>query len=138
MDMSQRILTALVAVTLFASTSFAANVSPEEYDAIAERIKPVGDVYLAGSEVVVAEVPTGPRDGAAVYGTFCIACHSTGISGAPKIGNAEDWAPRLAQGREVLNNHAINGFNAMPAKGSCMDCSDEEIIAAIDHMIEGL
>ena len=59
-------------------------------------------------------------------------------SGAPKTGDAGDWAPRIAQGKDVLADHAINGFNAMPAKGSCMDCSDDEIIAAIEHMIEGL
>ncbi|MGD8234118.1 c-type cytochrome [Vibrio sp. TRT 1302] len=137
MDMSRKLLTALVAAITFSSASFAASVSQEEYDAIAERIKPVGDVYLAGAEPVKAE-PTGPRDGATVYGTFCIACHSSGVSGAPKTGNAGDWAPRIAQGKDVLTNHALNGFNAMPAKGSCMDCSDDEIIAAIEHMIKGL
>ena len=137
MDMSRKMLTALVAAITFSSATFAANVSQEEYDAIAERIKPVGDVYLAGAEPVKAE-PTGPRDGAAVYGTFCIACHASGVSGAPKTGDAGDWAPRIAQGHDVLKDHAINGFNAMPAKGSCMDCSDDEIVAAIDHMIEGL
>lgn len=135
--MSQKILTALVAAIAFSSASFAASVSQEEYDAIAERIKPVGNIYLAGSEPIAAE-PTGPRDGATVYGTFCIACHATGVSGAPKIGDAADWAPRIAQGEAVLNDHAINGFNAMPAKGACMDCSDDEIIAAIKHMTDGL
>ncbi|NMV43156.1 cytochrome c5 family protein, partial [Vibrio parahaemolyticus] len=58
--------------------------------------------------------------------------------GAPKTGNADDWAPRIAQGKDTLVKHALEGFNAMPAKGTCMDCSDDEIIAAIDHMIEGL
>ncbi len=135
--MSRKILTAMVAAVTFSSTSFAANISQQEYDAIAERIKPVGNVYLAGSEPVKAE-PTGPRDGASVYGTFCIACHSSGVSGAPKTGNADDWAPRIAQGKDVLKNHAIKGFNAMPAKGTCMDCSDDEIVAAIEHMIAGL
>ncbi|KJY84385.1 cytochrome C [Vibrio galatheae] len=137
MDMSRKMLTALVAAITFSSATFAANVSQEEYDAIAERIKPVGDVYLAGAEPVKAE-PTGPRDGATVYGTFCIACHASGVSGAPKMGNAGDWSPRIAQGKDVLKNHAINGFNAMPARGSCMDCSDDEIVAAIEHMIAGL
>ena len=79
--MSRKMLTALVAAITFSSATFAANVSQEEYDAIAERIKPVGDVYLAGAEPVKAE-PTGPRDGATVYGTFCIACHASGVSGA--------------------------------------------------------
>ncbi len=135
--MSRRILTVLVAALTFSTASFAADVSQEEYDAIAERIKPVGGVYLAGSEPVAAE-PTGPRDGATVYNTFCTACHSIGVSGAPKTGDAADWAPRIAQGKDVLADHAINGFNAMPAKGSCMDCSDQEIIDAIEHMIAGL
>ncbi len=135
--MSRKIVTAFVTALTFSSASFAVNVSQEQHDAIAERIKPVGDVYLAGSEPVAAE-PTGPRDGATVYGTFCTACHSTGISGAPKTGDAADWAPRIAQGKDVLKNHAINGFNAMPAKGTCMDCSDDEIVAAIEHMIKGL
>lgn len=135
--MSRKVLTALVAAVTFSSASFAASISQEEHNAIAERIKPVGDVYLAGAEPVAAE-PTGPRDGATVYGTFCIACHSSGVSGAPKTGNADDWGPRIAQGKDVLKDHAINGFNAMPAKGSCMDCSDDEIVAAIEHMIAGL
>ena len=137
MDISRRVFIALIAAVAFSSATFAATVSQEEYNAIAERIKPVGDVYLAGSEPVVAE-PTGPRDGASVYGNFCIACHATGVNDAPKIGDAADWAPRIAQGNDLLNDHAINGFNAMPAKGSCMDCSDDEIIAAIEHMINGL
>ncbi|RJX68815.1 cytochrome c5 family protein [Vibrio sinensis] len=137
MDMSRKILTVLVAALTFASASIAATVSQAEHDSIVERIQPVGNVYLAGSEPVVV-VQTGPRDGASVYGTFCIACHASGVSGAPKLGDAADWAPRIAQGTEVLNNHAINGFNAMPPKGSCMDCSDDEIIAAIEHMIAGL
>ncbi len=134
MDISRKVFIALIAAVAFSSATFAATVSQEEYNAIAERIKPVGDVYLAGSEPIVA-VPTGPRDGASVYGNFCIACHATGVNSAPKIGDAADWAPRIAQGNELLNDHAINGFNAMPAKGSCMDCSDDEIVAAIEYMI---
>ncbi|MGY0076265.1 MULTISPECIES: c-type cytochrome [Vibrio] len=137
MDMSRKIIIALVAAFTFSGASFAASVSQENHDVIAERIKPVGDVYLAGSEPVV-EKPSGPRDGATVYGTFCIACHASGVSGAPKTGNAADWGPRIAQGKDVLKDHAINGFNAMPPRGTCMDCSDDEIVAAIEHMIEGL
>lgn len=133
--MSRSVLSVLFAALTFSTASFA--TSPGDADAIAERIKPVGDVYLAGSEPAAAE-PTGPRDGATVYGTFCIACHASGVSGAPKTGNADDWAPRIAQGKDVLQQHAINGLNMMPPKGTCMDCSDDEIMAAIEHMIEGL
>lgn len=135
--MSQKMFTALFAAITFSSATFAADLTQNDYDAIAERIKPVGDVYLAGSEPVKAE-PTGPRDGVSVYDTFCGACHSSGISGAPKTGDANDWAPRIAQGKDVLKNHAINGFNAMPARGTCMDCSDDEIVAAIEYMIKDL
>ncbi|MFV0450108.1 MAG: c-type cytochrome [Vibrio sp.] len=133
--MSRSLFSVLFAALTFSTAALA--TSQADYDAIAERIKPVGDVYLAGSEPVSAE-PTGPRDGAKVYGTFCIACHASGVSGAPIKGNADQWGPRIAQGKDVLQTHAINGFNLMPAKGTCMDCSDDEILAAIEHMIEGL
>ncbi|PSU30219.1 c-type cytochrome [Photobacterium lutimaris] len=131
----RQLMVAAVAALAFAGTAVAADMSDE---AIAERIKPVGSVYLEGDAPAGPIVAAGPRSGDTVYGTFCAACHGTGIMGAPKIGDSTDWSPRLAKGNDVLADHAINGFNAMPAKGSCMDCSDDEIIAAIDHMIEGL
>ncbi len=105
--------------------------------AIIERIQPVGNVYLS-SDAPVVEIALGPRSGDAVYGNFCAACHTSGVMGAPKMKDEADWAPRLAQGMDLLSEHAINGYNAMPAKGSCMDCSDDEIIAAINYMIEGI
>lgn len=136
MELSLRqLMVAAVAAMTFAGSAMAADMSDE---AIAERIKPVGSVYFEGDAPATAAVATGPRSGDTVYNTFCSACHGAGVMGAPKIGNAGDWAPRIAQGKDVMTDHAINGFNAMPAKGSCMDCSDDEIIAAIDHMIEGL
>ncbi len=135
--MSCRIIGLLAATVTFSSVSFAAKVSQEEYDAISDRIKPVGQVYLAGSAPVSVE-PKGPRDGATVYNTFCTACHGTGVSGAPIKGDAGQWAPRIAQGLDTMTANAINGFNAMPPKGACMDCSDEEIVATINYMVEGL
>ncbi len=136
MDMPRKLITLVTAALVFSGASLAAT-SQDEYDAIAERIKPVGDVYLAGAEPDQTAA-AGPRDGATVYGTFCIACHGSGVGGAPKLGDAGDWEARIAQGKDVMVDHAINGFNAMPAKGACMDCSDDEIVAAIDHMIAGL
>ncbi|MFV0574582.1 MAG: c-type cytochrome [Vibrio sp.] len=136
MDMIRPTLILVTATLAFSSFSFASTVSDSERAAIAERIQPVGDVYLAGSEPAAA--PSGPRDGATVYGTFCVACHGTGVSGAPKKGDAADWAPRVAQGEETLIKHALEGLNAMPPKGTCMDCSDDEIKAAIEHMAAGL
>lgn len=136
MELSLRqLIIAAVATLTLAGTAVAADMSDA---AIAERIKPVGAVYLEGDAPAAPVVAAGPRSGDAVYGTFCAACHGTGVMGAPKKGVAGDWDARLAKGNETLASNAINGFNAMPAKGSCMDCSDDEIIAAIDHMIEGL
>ncbi|MGF1874103.1 cytochrome c5 family protein [Photobacterium frigidiphilum] len=136
MELSLRqLIVATVAALTFAGSVAAADMSD---DAIAERIKPVGSVYLEGDAPIDTAATSGPRSGDAVYGTFCIACHGSGVLSAPKKGDAGDWSPRLAKGMDVLTDHALNGFNAMPAKGSCMDCSDDEIVAAINHMIEGL
>ncbi|RZQ54335.1 cytochrome c5 family protein [Pseudoalteromonas phenolica] len=101
-------------------------------EAIKKRLAPVGSVYLAGAQAAAPAAPTGPRSGEQVYQVSCAACHGTGALGAPKT--ADDWAVRLTKGRELLVEHAINGFNAMPPRGTCMDCSDEEIAAAVDFM----
>ena len=63
-----------------------------------------------------------------------------GIGGAPALGDVEAWVPRLAQGRDTLIHHAVNGYSGdtgiMPKKGGRTDLSDEEIIAAVDFMVE--
>ena len=109
-------------------------------DEIRERIAPVGQVCLQGEECgnaapAAAETASGPRSGDEVYNAACTACHSTGAAGAPVVGNADAWAPRIEKGMDTLISHAINGFNAMPAKGGCGSCSDEEIQAAVEHMV---
>jgi len=101
------------------------------------RVAPVGQVYLAGSEPVVAK-PTGPRTGEQVYQGACFACHATGALDAPKKGDAAAWKPRLAQGLETLHKHAIEGIRSMPPRGTCGDCSDDDILNAIKFMTEGL
>lgn len=122
------LLLGLVSCTVLASDE-------EERQAIAERIKPVGSVYLEGeSTAAQPQQPSGPRDGQQVYQGACFACHGTGAMGAPKAHTAE-WDERVAQGMDTLLTHALNGFKAMPAKGTCMDCSDDEIKAAIEFMI---
>jgi cytochrome c5 len=106
---------------------------------IAERIKPVGDVYLTGDlELAAPAKPAAPRDGASVYLVYCSACHTSGVAGAPVKGNAIAWKARLAQGEQMLFDHAWKGFNAMPAKGTCSDCSEDEIKSAIAYLTEGL
>lgn len=108
-------------------------------DSIAERIKPAGQVRMAGESAQQQGADSGePRSGEAVYNSACAACHAGGVLGAPKKGDAGDWEDRIAQGMNVLLEHSINGFNAMPPRGACGNCSDEEIESAIEHMIAGL
>ena len=80
-------------------------------------------------------------DGAATYDKACKACHMTGAAGSPKIGDKAAWEPRIAQGMDVLYDHAINGFDGdamtpMLPKGGRMDLSDQEVRDAVDYMIE--
>ena len=123
----------------------------EEYrEAVAERIRPVGQVYLPGEEQAadapVVEVVAEPEPvvtamtGPQVYNTACIACHSAGVGGAPIVGDASQWTDRIAQGIDMLYDHSINGFDGdaaapMPAKGGRMDLSDQEVRDAVDFMV---
>jgi len=84
-----------------------------------------------------AALLTGPQ----VYNAVCIACHSPpGVGGAPAFGNHEAWAKRIAQGMDTLIDHALHGFSGstgvMPKKGERVDLSDEEIIGAVQYMVE--
>ncbi len=110
-------------------------------DEIRARIAPVGDVCVQGEDCGQAAAPaetasSGPRSGSEVYDAACMACHGTGAAGAPKKGDTAAWSSRIDQGLDTLVSHAINGFNAMPAKGGCSSCSDEEIENAVKHMVE--
>ncbi len=111
----------------------------------AERIKPVADVYTgeegaAAIEAAVAETapaPTAAFDGSLdvemIYNTVCAACHATGVAEAP-IPGSEQMAQRAEKGMEVLMQTALNGLNAMPARGGRPDLSDEQIQAVVEFM----
>ncbi|WP_233267495.1 cytochrome c5 family protein [Paraglaciecola sp. L3A3] len=73
-----------------------------------------------------------------IYNNNCVACHSIGVLNAPKLQNAADWSPRLEKGFDAVWQNAIDGLGAMPLKGACVDCSDDELKAAIEYMIEGI
>ncbi|MGR2738482.1 c-type cytochrome [Billgrantia sp. Q4P2] len=113
-------------------------------DAIAERLKPVGQLCLQGDECGTAAAAAGGGaeaggngvDGAGIYNQVCMACHDTGAAGAPRRGEEGEWAERIDQGWETLLDHAINGFNAMPARGGNPNLSDEEVAAATAHLLE--
>lgn len=117
-----------------------ANSEDKAADTVKERIAPVGKVCMSGEACAAAPAApasAGPRSGKDVYGTVCTTCHATGLLSAPKFGNAADWGPRVAKGIETLYTHALGGFNAMPAKGTCANCSDDEIKAAVKYMVDG-
>lgn len=104
-----------------------------EVMAVNERIKPVATVEIAAA--AKAE-PRAPRTGDAVYNASCSACHGTGAAGAPKLGDKTAWQPRLTQGQATLYEHAIKGLRAMPARGACTNCSDDELKAAVDYLVD--
>ena len=77
--------------------------------------------------------------GADIFKKTCAMCHQTGVAGAPKLGDKADWGPRIAQGKDTLYKHAIEGFNgnkgAMPAKGGNPAFADDEIKTIVDFMV---
>jgi cytochrome c5 len=95
----------------------------------------------AGTPVATANSPAGGQAGGlgqTVYGQVCAVCHAAGVTGAPKPGDKADWAPRVAQGKDTLYAHAINGYQGskgvMPPRGGSSK-SDDEVRAAVDYMV---
>jgi cytochrome c5 len=120
---------------------------------VAERIKPFGQVAVAGqdnSAMTIAPPPGAeakataaalPANGEETYHAVCAACHGAGVGGAPKFGDKAAWAPRIAQGADTLHKHAIEGLQGkagyMPAKGGRADLPDELVMEAVDYMVAG-
>lgn len=109
----------------------------------------LGSVPLLAAEAQPAPAATAgagpkgaaPLTGPQVYRQVCIACHAPpGVGGAPPLGSAEAWAPRIAQGIDTLISHALTGFTGktgvMPRKGERPDLSDAEISSAVRYMVE--
>jgi len=122
----------LAAATLLMAQAHAA--TDAQNDKIAERIKPVGTVCVGAECGGAAVAPAEPRSGEEVFGAACTACHSMGVLGAPKKGDKAAWDERLAKGMDKTLQNALHGLNAMPPKGNCANCSDDEILAAIKYM----
>lgn len=125
-------------------------------ESLEQRLSAVGTLNIMTNEEAAAEaaaaaeeaaaatqetqVASGPADGESVYNTACTACHTPGIAGAPKLGDAAAWEARLGQGVEVLIEHAIQGYQGeagvMPAKGGNPALSDDEVAAAVQYMLD--
>lgn len=127
--------------------SLADNVlAPAKMDdtAISERIAPVAQERVgeepivqaaanSNAEAVETSQDLGP--GQQIFTAVCATCHVSGLLQAPRLGNKDDWAPRLEKGMEMLYDHAINGFKNMPARGGRQDLSDDEVKQAVDYLI---
>ena len=126
-------------------------------EAIAKRLKPVGEVVvdpsphaLADAAVTVpATTAAAPVPGAkpaaaakadagkgkSVYEATCMVCHAAGVAGAPKAGDKAAWAPRMKSGMSTLYASSIKGKNAMPPKGGNLALTDADVNAAVDYMV---
>ncbi len=138
--MINRVAFSFLAV-LLATSVFAVDLTDAQRAAIEYRIMPVGESCMEGDATcgvpAVAAAPSGPRSGEQVYNAACIACHSSGAAGAPKVGDVNAWAERIAKGKEALYASGTGGVpgTGMMAKGGCMSCTDEEIHASVDYMV---
>lgn len=88
----------------------------------------------------VSKMTANLENGKKIYSKACIACHFTGVSGAPALKadkyKKEEWQKRADKGMATLFENSIKGFNnnLMPPKGTCMDCSDQDMFDAISYM----
>ncbi|MDI5889945.1 c-type cytochrome [Halomonas rhizosphaerae] len=132
--------------TLGLTTGIAVAQDDAEREAVAERLKPVGELCLQGEDCGTAAASDsdggddgGSSDGAdgeSIYGSVCAACHDSGAAGAPMYEDEDAWADRVDKGWDELLANAINGIGAMPARGGNSSLSDEEVEAAMAHMLD--
>lgn len=111
--------------------------APQPATEMAEPVAEAAASVEAAAEAA-ADAPAAAAavvDGEAIYKQSCMACHAAGVAGAPKLDDSEAWSPRLAKGTDALVQSVTNGLNAMPPKGGCMACSDDELRAAVEYML---
>jgi len=131
-------------------------------EAIAKRLKPVGEAVVMSKEEREAKAASAAKaqaaapavkpettakapapqeakadvgKGKSVFDGTCTACHATGVAGAPKAGDKAAWAPRLKAGVDALYASALKGKNAMPPKGGNAALSDADVKAAVDYLV---
>jgi cytochrome c5 len=123
-------IAAIVLLVMYVTSSYkpAAGTQSLEAEAVAQRIQPVGRV-----EIKDASDAGALKTGEQVFAAVCTACHTAGVAGAPKFGDADAWAPRIKTGYEALLTSALKGKGAMGAQGGG-DYSDVEIGRAVVYM----
>jgi len=92
------------------------------------------------TRIVEDSPPVERHPGADTFSSACGACHLSGIAGAPRLGDADAWAARVAKGSGQLIRHAIDGFQGdsgfMPAKGGRADLSDQQVADAVRYLLD--
>lgn len=120
------------------STYLHAEFLDQSTDAIEARIAPIGKVRI--NKMPGPSLSTPPKSyihlGKAIFEEHCVLCHGNGIAGAPRFGNKADWKLRIKKKFLLLLEHVKNGYGAMPRKGTCLECSSEDLKAAIDYIIK--
>ncbi len=116
------------------------NSSADDYeDEVRKRLGLKPQVQQVSAETnSELESSSEGRSGELVYNQGCAACHDAGLAGAPLYADDAQWEERVQKGLELLTSNAYNGYNAMPAKGLCIDCSEEEIKRSVEYMLEAL
>mgnify|MGYP001308713153 FL=1 len=128
----------LILISLLFTSLF---ITPDSYeDEVRKRLGLLKDLPVVAMLGMSADESDGPvgRSGEAVYNQGCAACHTAGLAGAPMFANLDQWTDRTSKGLEVLTANAYNGYNAMPAKGMCIDCSQLEIERSVQYMLDAL
>ena len=136
----------LISVALLTVCSFSIFALDDiDRQQIQQRIQPIGKVRVQeqgndASKTVTEDESTAKVEtkepGQETYEHYCIVCHRDGLAGAPKFRDATEWGPRLS-GRTIdeLVASATKGLNAMPPKGTCVECTDADLKAAIQYML---
>lgn len=78
------------------------------------------------------------NEGSLIVEHYCAMCHAQKPMiqlGAPAIGDTVAWEPRIKIGIDRLLKNTNEGLNAMPARGGCFECSDEQLYIAILAML---
>ncbi|KTD66512.1 cytochrome c5 [Legionella santicrucis] len=100
------------------------------------RIQPVGQVSVQKKTKADNKTTSDEEPGQEIYERYCVVCHKDGLAGAPRFRNEQDWKLRLT-GRKLddLVASSLKGLNAMPAKGTCIKCNEDDLKAAISYML---
>jgi cytochrome c5 len=124
------VLTTVIAMLIAKPVAEDAAPAATQVADVKENIAPVAAVEVAAADTGAATAKSGEE----VVKGGCAMCHATGMMNSPKIGDAAQWEPRIAQGYETLVKHAVEGIRAMPAKGGNPALTDGEIAAAVAVM----